>query len=220
MKKIFKENFYKNIKSKFILQKIFSNLTENKLLKIVKYNKNIQKKLEKDINEYKHFNKIIIEIIQINKEEDKNSKNEDKKELVEYYFIHYKEEEKKYYHIYFNDEKEEKHRRYFTNNENVKKIKIIIDEHIKSFKNLFIWCKCVEKINFIKFNRKDINNMCSMFSICSSLKELNLNNFNTDNVTNMRNLFNGCSSLKELNLQNFNTANVKDMSICSMDVHH
>ena len=46
-----KENSYKNIKSKYILQKIFSNLTENKLLQIVKYNKNIQNELKKDIND-------------------------------------------------------------------------------------------------------------------------------------------------------------------------
>ena len=53
----FKENSYKNIKSKYLLQKIFANLTENKLLEIVKYNKNIQKELEKDINDYKNYKK-------------------------------------------------------------------------------------------------------------------------------------------------------------------
>ena len=36
-----KENSYKNIKSKYILQNIFTNLTENKSLQVVKYNKNI-----------------------------------------------------------------------------------------------------------------------------------------------------------------------------------
>ena len=71
MKKGIKGNSFKKIGSKYILQKIFDNLTENKLLKIIKYNKSIQKELEKDINDYKNYKKIIIEIIPINKEEEK-----------------------------------------------------------------------------------------------------------------------------------------------------
>ena len=39
----FKGNYLQNIKSKYILQCIFSNITEIKLLKIVKYSKFIQK---------------------------------------------------------------------------------------------------------------------------------------------------------------------------------
>ena len=66
-----KNNFYKNIKSKYIFQKIFANLTENKLLQIVKYNKNFQNELEKNINDYKNYKKVIIEIIPII-EEDNN----------------------------------------------------------------------------------------------------------------------------------------------------
>ena len=67
--------------------------------------------------------------------------------------------------------------------------------------NLFSYDK-FEKINFIKFNRNDINDMSYMFNGCSSLKEINLNNFNTENVTNMSYMFNGCSSLIELNRKN------------------
>ena len=195
MENILKANSYKNIKSKYILQRIFANLTENKLLQIVKYNKDIQKELEKDINDYiKYFKKVIIKIIPINKK-DKNSRNEkeddnsnkieDKnfsyieEKLNKNYFIKYKEEEKQYYHIYFNDDKEEKHRNYFTEGENVTKIIIIIDEQIKSFEKLFYNCECIEKINFIKFKRKDINNMSWMFYGCSSLKEINIKNWNT-----------------------------------------
>ena len=60
-----------DIKSKYILQEIFSNLQENRLLKIIKYNKKIQEKLNKDIKDYKTYVDIIIEIIPINKR-DKN----------------------------------------------------------------------------------------------------------------------------------------------------
>ena len=78
------------------------------------------------------------------------------------------------------------------------KIKVIIDYQVKSFKELFYWCKCIESINFKKFYRNNITDMSWMFNGCSSLKELNLNNFNTNNVTNMSYMFYGCSSFKEI----------------------
>ena len=78
-------------------------------------------------------------------------------------------------------------------NEKISKLKIIIDYQIKSLKNLFSNCKCIEYINFKKFYRNNINNMGYMFYKCSSLKELNLSNFNTNNVTNMISMFSGCS---------------------------
>ena len=61
--------------------------------------------------------------------------------------------------------------------DNVKKVKIIIDKEIKIFEHLFHNKIEIEKISFMKFNRKDINNMRYMFNYCSTLKELNLNNF-------------------------------------------
>ena len=199
-------NLINNIKSKYILEKLFENLKENKLLKIIQYNKNIQNRINKSINYYKnYYNQIEIEIIPINIY-DKN------------YFINIPENDKNYYHIYFNDSKEEAKNNYFAKNEKVDKIKIIINNEIKSFEGLFSRCKCIKSLNFIKFNRKDITNMSSMFYKCSSLKELNLSNFNTNNVIDMRGMFNGCSSLKKLNLNKFKTDNVTNMeymfSVC------
>ena len=195
-----KGNSFKKIRNKYILKIIFGNIQESKLFRIVNYNKNIQKRLDKNLKDYiKYYKKIILEIIPINKN-DKNT------------FINYKEKQEQYFHIYFNDEKEEKYRNYFNKDENVTKIKIIIDGHIRSFYGLFYDCVCIEKINFTKFNRKDIINMSNMFYECSSLKELKLNNFNTNNVKNMRSMFSGCSSLKELNLNSFNTNNITNMS--------
>ena len=43
-------------------------------------------------------------------------------------------------------------------------IKIIIDCHVESFKELFYDCECIESINFNKFYRNNINNMSGMFS--------------------------------------------------------
>ena len=47
--------FLNNIKSKFILKKIFDNLKRNRQLKIVKYNKKLQIRLNISIQEYKNY---------------------------------------------------------------------------------------------------------------------------------------------------------------------
>ena len=196
--KIEDKTLFKNIKSDYLLERIFSYMKENILLKIIKYNKSIQKRLNKNINDYINYYKIIIEIIPI------KNKN--------IFFIKCPSKYEPFYHIFFDNQKIGRNeKRIFYENDKVKKIKIIIDKEIKSLNNLFIY-DSIEKINFIKFNRNDINDMSCMFNGCSSLKEINLNNFNTDNVTNMSNMFKGCSSLKEINLNNFNTDNVTDMS--------
>ena len=129
-------------------------------------------------------------------------------------FINIAEEEKEYFHIYFDGSGKEIKRNYLLFDDKVETIKIKINYQVKSFKNLFYRCDCIETIFFKKFNRKNITDMSNMFYGCSSLKELNLSNFNTDNVTDMSKMFSGCSSLKELKLSNFNTNNVTNM--CGM----
>ena len=193
-------NSISKIKSKFLLKQIFDRLNPNKTLEIIKYNKNIQKKLDIGINDYKTYKKIEIEIAPIYKDDKIN------------YFIKIPFDKKSYYHIYFDDEINEINKNYFTKDDNIKKIKIIIDEEITSFEELFYKCEFIEKINFVKFNRNNINNMSSMFYGCLSLKELNLNNFDTSNVTNMNSMFYLCSSLKKLNLNSFNTSKVTNMN--------
>ena len=85
------KNFNKNnifdIKSKYILMQIFNHLKQKKLFSVIKYNKNIQNKLE--INT-KDFLDIEIELIP--------------KENIYDKFIHIKYSDE-YYHIYFNDDK-------------------------------------------------------------------------------------------------------------------
>ena len=53
----------KNIKSKYILSKIYDNLEKKKKPEIVKYNKKIQKILSLNIQDYEEYCKIEIEII-------------------------------------------------------------------------------------------------------------------------------------------------------------
>ena len=221
--KIESKDILKNLKNDYFLQKLFHNLLKKKSLNIIKYNKNIKKRINISIKDYKEYSEIYSSIeIEIKPVNDKYGE-----------FINFDEGDEKYYHIYFNDNKEEIKRNYLNKNDNVSKlfndnkeeikrndlnendnvskIKIIIDYQVKSFHELFDSCECIEYINFKKFYRNNINNMGSMFYKCSSLKELNLSNFNTNNVTNMGYMFSGCSSLKDLNLSNFNTNNVTYM---------
>ena len=44
-----------NITSKYILQKVFNNLEKKRSFKIVKYNKNIKKRMDININDYKEY---------------------------------------------------------------------------------------------------------------------------------------------------------------------
>ena len=82
-----------NIKSDYFLQKICDYLNRKKSLEIFKYNKNIQKRLNININNYKEYSEIYssieIELMPI--------ENNDGK-----LFINIPEDEKKYFHIYFN----------------------------------------------------------------------------------------------------------------------
>ena len=88
------EEKFENIKSKYILQKIFSNLLKNKTLEMIKYNKKIKDSLNITINDYKE---VEIEIIPI-----KNSSGK---------FININKEDEKYFHIYFDNNKNEENKR-------------------------------------------------------------------------------------------------------------
>ena len=190
------------IKSGYFLHKLYDNIQKKKKLEIVRWNKKIQNRLNLSIKDYKEYSEkyssINIEIIPAIRKYGR--------------FIKVDENGKLYYHIYFNDNKDEIKNKYRINKKDkITKIKIITDYQVKSFKELFYNCECIESINIKKFYRNNITDMSGMFNGCSFLKELNLANFNTNNVTNMSEMFDECSSLKELNLTNFNTNNVTSM---------
>ena len=192
-------NYYlSKIKSKYIIKLIFNYIQQNKSLKLIKYNKEIQNRLNINITDYKDYSNIEIEIIP--------------KENLEGVFIkNIKKDEEPYYHIYFNDNEKEVNKNSFNSRDKVSKIKVII-YGAKSLKELFCDCKCIQKINFIKFTNKNITNMSFMFFGCINLEELNLTNFITDKVTDMSRMFAKCYSLKKLNLSNFNINNLNDIS--------
>ena len=132
-----------NIKSRYILSKIYDNMTKKKKLEIVKYNKKMQNRLNLDVKDYKEYCEIEIEIIPT-------------KDIYGI-FININENDELYYHIYFNDNKEEIKNKYEIKEEDkVTKIKIIIDYQVKSFNSLFYDCKCIESIHFKKFYRNNV----------------------------------------------------------------
>ena len=132
-------NFFDNIKSRYIMQKKFNNLLKIKSLHIIKNNKEIQKKLDITIKDYKQLSHIEL-----------------KKE----------------------------------------KIKIIIENKVKSLYKLFYSWKCIETITFQNYNRNNIEDMSCMFMCCST-KEINFSDFNTENVKNMSYMFDEWTSLKK-----------------------
>ena len=187
------------IRSKYILKAIFDNLKQNKFLEMIRYNKEIRSKLDISINDFKECLQIEIEIIPI------LNKNTN--------FIYISNKNNKgYYHIYLDNNQKEIKRVNIKAKDNAKKITVKIDYEIKFLSELFKDCKNIEKINVIKWNRKDINDLNSLCYNCKSLKEVNFSNINTNNVINMSRMFYKCSSLEELNISSFNTNNVTDMS--------
>ena len=161
-KLIVSSNQLRNVKSHYIIQKLFEYMTERKSLETIRYNKSIQKRIDININHYKAFSEtktsIELDIIPM------------KDEYGE--FININEEDKKYIHIYFNDNKNKEIENTSLNiDDNVSKISIIIDYQIKSFSGLYSFCRCIESIKFKKFYRDNVTNMSCMFRECSSLKE-------------------------------------------------
>jgi len=192
---------FENIKSDFILKKIFAYIEKIKLLEIIKSNKKMKKRLNISIDNYKEYSQLYSSI-ELELKPDENIQRGN--------FINIAIENMPYYHIYFDGSKEEAKRNYLNENEKVETIKIIINHQIKSFVNLFFGCK-INSIIFKKFNRTNITNMDGMFYDCELLKEINFYNYNTTNVKDMTYMFQGCKLLKKLDLSNFNTNNVTNM---------
>ena len=136
-----------NIKSRYILSKIYDNMTKTKKLEIFKQNRKIQNRINLSVKNYKEYSETFTPIeIEIIPTKDEYGQ-----------FININENDTKYYHIYFNNNKEEIKNKYEMKEEDkVTKIKIIIDYQVKSFKELFYWCKCIESINSKKFYRNNV----------------------------------------------------------------
>ena len=51
-------NIFNNLKNDYFLQKVFNNLQKEKSLNIIKYNKNIKKKININIKDYKEYSEL------------------------------------------------------------------------------------------------------------------------------------------------------------------
>ena len=102
-----------------------------KAIKIINNSKYIQSRLDLSINNYKEYSGIYsnveIEIIP--------AKN---------IYSNFINKGESFCHIFFNNDKTEIKRKNLNTNENIEKIRIIIDYQLKSFKELFLDCKCIE----------------------------------------------------------------------------
>jgi len=131
-KTINSNNMLNNLKNDYFILILFEYMSKRKSLKMIKYNKNIQKRIDINIKDYKDYSKkytsIELEIIPM---KDKYGK-----------YINFEEKDKEYYHIYFNDNKEEEIKNTSINeNHNIAKINIIIDYQVESFSCLFENCE-------------------------------------------------------------------------------
>ena len=187
-----------NIKSYYIQKEVYNYLPKRKLMKIIRYNKSLQNKMDISIEDYRHYKKIGIEIIPSPIKFGK--------------FINYYENFESYFHIYFNNDKKERKRNYFNKEEKINKIRIIINPKVNTFFELFKDCECIFSVNFTHFNSNNINDMSHMFHGCSLLTKINFSSFNTDKVTDMSSMFYECSSLKLIDLSKFNTKRVTKMN--------
>ena len=160
-KLIASNNQLRNLKSPYIIKILFGYMSKRKSLETIRYNKNIQKRINININHYKayseEYSSIELDIIPMKGEYGK--------------FITINEVDKKYFHIYFNDyKKKEIKNTLLYKDDNVSKISIIIDYQIKSFSGLFSYCGCIESIKFKKFYSNNITDMSVIFSVCLLLK--------------------------------------------------
>ena len=105
IKRIIPKNKFENVKCNYFLIELFDNLQKSKTLKLLKYSKSLQKRININIKNYKEYldiySPIEIEIIPINNEHGK--------------FIHINKDDEIYFHIYFNDDKKEIRKNYYQN---------------------------------------------------------------------------------------------------------
>ena len=176
-----------NIKSTYILKKVFENVEKFRYFKILQRNKAIRNKLNLSLDTYKkYYNQIEIELItKENIEKEKNIFINDAKIVFDY-------------EVYFNSGlKEIQKRNYFNKNEKITRIRILIDikgETI-SLSSLFENVQCIKEAKIIHCAQTKVNDISDLFFNCKSLISADLSKLKVDNITTMARTFGMCSSL-------------------------
>ena len=198
------------LKSQLVWKIILEKLNDrSRHMKLLKYNKTLQKKFGLSLNDYKNYIQLKIELIPIESSNLKRQKN---------FFINSKAI-KNNYTAYINDNKKLLNRDYFTVEDKVSKINLMLHDIGDSLKDLFniqqygsfAGCDCIKEIKFIMFNKKNIKDMSFMFHGCTKVTNIEFSEFHSKNVKNMSYMFYGCSSLVNLDLSKLDTENVTNM---------
>lgn len=232
-------NILKKIKSIYVLRSIFTFIRNNKKLNIIKYNNDLKKKLNVNLNNY--MNLIIFELNLIKEFPDFSSQ---KINFINLNQIDINESiSSGIMDIYCADNKNKIFidKNYLNKKNDYKKIKIIINNEnnlITSFERIFFKIHILKEITII-YKKCTVQNFREMFHFCSKLISINLfledvcpldmysifgecislksiegiSKWNTYKNTNFGRLFFGCESLKKIpDISKWNTINAKNMS--------
>ena len=161
-----------NLKSDYILKKLFGMIQKDKSLEIIRFNKKLKKKLNINIDDYKQCCKIEIEL-KLSYYKYGNSNQEkfrnyigpyDKYSMIKIIFDYQVESfENLFYNcncidsIFF--------KKFYSNN-------------ITNMNRMFYGCSLLQELNISNFRTKNVTDMSEMFYGCSSLTVLNLSKFN------------------------------------------
>ena len=119
------------VKSPYNLESIFKYVNESFKLKLISHSKELQKKLNLSIKDYKNYSEIDIELKLIDNIENGTD------------FVNPEFKYRNSLHIYFNDELKDQKRIFVKQNEKVSKIKIVIDYKVKTLEGLFKGRDCI-----------------------------------------------------------------------------
>ena len=132
---------FQKIKNNYILKQIFEKLKTYTKLEIIKYNKQIQKRLNLSVKDYKEYCQLYSSIeIELKVEDNECNK-----------LINISDKEKKYFHIYLDNSNKETKRNYLKENENAKNIKTTTNHQVKLFKSSLHNCSHISSITFKNF---------------------------------------------------------------------
>ena len=109
---------FRKLKCDYFMINLFDIMKKNKTLKIVKFNKKLQKRLNININNYKEYSQLY-SLIEIELKLDGNKYDEKN------WFIY--DKEKEYYHIYFDNSNEEIEKNNSKTQQNSSPIKTIFE---------------------------------------------------------------------------------------------
>ena len=216
---------FKNVKSNYLLKNIFSYINDRKLLRIIKYNKKIQKRIGFTKKNFENYFNIKFEIIPIDCIDFDNNLINCKIDCVNYAKINGKYLNLKKKGIFVpTEEKVEiielsintidiSLEGLFQNCLYIKEISFIgfKRDNFRDFGGMFQDCYNLEKINFHEFKSYEVIDMSYMFCGCKKIRNLDLSKFNTSNVLNMEYMFFCCSNLVKINLSSFDTSKVQNM---------